>query len=390
MLAAGIIRLAAPEQVVYGRPCADVIRDEAVRRDARRVFVLTIPQLSREHGEIERIRAALGGRFAACFDAVSAHAPTDEILQAAALAREAAADLLVVVGGSSVTDAGKVLAICLKHGLRGPDELEPFHFYVNDQGATVFPEFSAPDIPCIAVPTTLSGSEFTAIAGAKNRRRNVKEGYRHPAFAPKVVVFDPAITVHTPEWLWLSTGIRALDHALETLGSSHSNDFCDGIAESALRLLFEGLGQVKREPLDLQARLRCQFGLWQSLLPGSAGVPMGVSHAIGHVLGGMLGVPHGYTSCVMAPAAMRFNESHNAIKQRRIAAALGQPDVHAHTLVGDFIRRLGLPHNLADVGVERGQFGLIAEKCMEEPWVYTNPRPISGPEAIVEILELAV
>lgn len=389
MLPTGTIHLTAPGQVVYGKPCAQAVAEEAARRDAHRVLVLTIPELSRGSDSIERIARALGPRFAARFDAIPAHAPTDAILEATALARDSRTDLLVTVGGSSVTDAGKVLSICLEHGLNSPEQLAPFRFSVDEHGRTVEPPFAAPRLPTIAVPTTLSGSEYTAIAGAKNRRRNIKEGYRHAALAPQVVVLDPAITVHTPLWLWLSTGVRALDHALETLGSLQSNPFCDGIAESALRLLHSGLAGVARAPSDLDARLQCQFGLWLSMLPGAAGVPMGVSHAIGHVLGGLLEVPHGYTSCVIAPAALQFNESHNGTKQQRIAAALGRPGEPAAAVVRDFIRELGLPGQLGAVGVPAERFEAIAEKCMDEPWVYANPRPIAGPQAIVEILKAA-
>lgn len=389
MTATGTIRLTAPAQVVYGRPCADVIGEEAARRDARRVFLLTTASIGRKTPEIDRIRARLGQRFAAAYDAVPAHAPTDATLEAAALARRVGVDLLVTIGGSSVTDAGKLLSLCLEHGLTAPDQLEPYRFSLDERGRMVVPQFAAPRLGVIAVPTTLSGSEFTAIAGAKNRSKGIKEGYKHPALAPQMVILDPAITVHTPAWLWLSSGVRAMDHALETLGSPQSNDFCDGIAESALRLLFEGLALVKRDPADSNARLKCQFGMWHSLLPGAAGVPMGVSHAIGHVLGGLLEVPHGYTSCVIAPAALRFNESCNGNKQQRIAAAIGHPRERAADLIGSFVRQLGLPSTLREVGVDRSRFDSIARECMDEPWIFTNARPIEGPEQIVEILDMA-
>lgn len=389
VLPSGILRLTAPTRVVYGKPCAEAILDEVNRRDARRVFVVTTAALGRRTDEIERIRAKLGARCAGAYDQIAAHAPTDAVVQASALARDAQADLLVAVGGSSVTDACKILAICLRHGLTTVEQLEPYHFFVDCQGQTVFPEFAAPTVGLVAVPTTLSGSEFTSIAAGKNRHKNIKEGYRHHALAPEVVIFDPAITLHTPDWLWLSSGVRALDHALETLGSLQSNDFCDGIAASALDLLSRGLTRVKAERGDLQARLQCQFGLWQSMLPGAAGVPMGISHAIGHVLGGLLGVPHGYTSCVMAAAALRYNEPFNSAQQRRIAAILGQPQREAGAVVDTLIRQLGLPHTLAQVGVEMGQFDAIARECMKEPWIYTNPRPIGGTEDIVDILTMA-
>ncbi|MCC6475363.1 MAG: iron-containing alcohol dehydrogenase [Burkholderiales bacterium] len=381
--------LSTLEKVVFSRPCADVIRQEAERLHARRVFLLSVPELSRQTDEVARIKAALGGSFAGLYDSMPAHTPVDAILEAAAMARAAATDLVVTLGGSSVTDAGKVLLICLRHGSTSTDQLQAYRYRVDEGGGLFTPEFAGPDIPFIAVPTTLSGAEFTSIAGARNPARNIKEGYQHPGLVPRTVVLDPAVTVHTPDWLWLSTGVRAVDHAVETLGSLFSNDFCDGIAESALRLLAEGLSAVRNNPADLNARLKCQFGLWQSLIPGTAGIPMGASHAIGHVLGGYLNVPHGYTSCVMAAAVLRHNSSHNADRQRRIAQALGEPRKSAAEAVAGFIENLGMPTTVRAVGVQAGQFSAVAERCMAEPWIWTNPRPISRPEDVVDILNLA-
>ena len=135
-------------------------------------------------------------------------------------------------------------------------------------------------------------------------------------------------------------------HALEALGSTHSNHFCDGIAGSALRLLGSALPEVKADGTDLDARLRCQVGAWQSMIPVIGGVPMGASHAIGHVLGGTADVPHGYCSCVMAPSVLAFNQSVNGEKQKQISACLGQPDRAASEIVDEFIAGLGMPRSL--------------------------------------------
>jgi alcohol dehydrogenase class IV len=379
----------ALEKVVFGVPCAEAIRDEANNVGSQHVFLLASRTLSRKTDEISKVKKALGRRFAGLYDSMPAHSPIDAVIDAAALARKANTDLLVTIGGSSMTDAGKVMLICLKHGLTAADNLEPYHFYLDKTGELFSPDFEGPDIRSVAVPTTLSGGEFTAIAGAKNPAKKIKQGYQHRLLVPRTVILDPAVTVHTPDWLWFSTGIRALDHAIETIGSLVSNDFCDGIAENALKLLSEGLHRVKKNPTDRDGRLKCQFGMWQSMIPGVAGIPMGASHAVGHVLGGYLGVPHGYTSCIMAPHAMRFNESYNGDRQKRIAHAFGQQDRKASDVIDDLITDLGMPRTLRSVGVMPDQFKKIAEKCMQEPWIKTNPRPISKPEDIVEILKMA-
>jgi alcohol dehydrogenase class IV len=187
----------------------------------------------------------------------------------------------------------------------------------------------------------------------------------------------------------MSTGVRSLDHAMETLGSFLSNDFADGMADSALRLLSEGLARVKANPADLEGRLKCQIGAWQSMIPVIGGIPMGASHAIGHVLGGTCGVPHGYTSCVMAPYVLAWNASVNGERQKRIAAGLGKAGTSAAEAADKFIRSLGMPRTLKSVNVDQPQFDKVARYTMEDLWARTNPRPVSGPEEVMEILQMA-
>ena len=237
-------------------------------------------------------------------------------------------------------------------------------------------------------PSDVDEVDFS-VTGVTDSLSKHKQAYLERMMAPVAVILDPALTVHTPEWLWLSTGVRALDHAIETLQSFQSNDFCDGLAKSALDLLIAGLPRVKADPGDLEARLKCQIGVWQSMLPIIAGVPMGASHSIGHVLGGLCDVPHGHTSCVMSPFVLQWNEPVNAARQAPIRAAFGKPDVPAAELVDRFISDLGMPRSLAAVGVHADKMAKIAEYTMDDIWGKTNPRPISGPADVMEILELA-
>lgn len=215
--------------------------------------------LDEQTDEIARITDALGERFAGKFKGIPPHGPRSAIIEAADAARDASADLIVTVGGGTLTDAGKIMLICLKYDIRAHDELEPYHVYVTDDGTVVKPELDPPDLRTIAIPTTLSGGEFNPLGGAADENRKIKQGYEQRLLAPVSVILDPALTVHTPEWLWLSTGVRSLDHAMETLGSHLSNDYCDGLADSAIRLLVSGLAGVKAEPSDLEARLKCQI-----------------------------------------------------------------------------------------------------------------------------------
>jgi len=312
--------LTATERVHIGRRAAEALAEEVQTLGAQRVFLLVSTTLRTTTTEISDIEAALGDSIACVFDGIKAHGPRSDVLAALEAARAVDADLIITVGGGSVTDAGKVVALGLKHGFEKHEDFEGFYVYVDEAGETVVPQFDAPEIRVICCPTTLSGGEFNTMGGVTDDKENKKQGYTHRMMAPIAIVLDPALTIHTPEWLWFSTGVRALDHALEALGSTHSNHFCDGIAGSALRLLGSALPQVKADAKDLDARLRCQVGAWQSMIPVIGGVPMGASHAIGHVLGGTADVPHGYCSCVMAPSVLAFNQSVNGEKHKQISA----------------------------------------------------------------------
>ena len=384
----GEIVFTAMERVVFGRPAAEVVAETAGRLGAGRVFILAGSTLNRKTDAVRRIAAALGPRYAGTHDEMPAHSPRDAVIACANKAREVGCDLLVSVGGGSTTDGGKAVTICLEHDIREPDGLEPFRTVVDDTtGKRHFPQYRAPSVRQICVPTTLSGGEFNARAGITEPRLRLKQAYIHPGLIPLVVIFDPAITVHTPEWLWLSTGIRAVDHAVETFCSIDGNAYTDSTALQALRLLGRGLPAVKRDPADLAARLDCLIGAWNSMAAIVTGTRMGASHAIGHVLGGSAGVPHGYTSCVMLPAVLAFNAAVNADRQAEISAALGAAGQPATDVLDRFITGLGLPRRLRDVGVKREDLQRIATNCMLDDWTFSNPRPIHGAQEIVPILE---
>ena len=384
------LQLTTTERVYMGQRVADALRAEADLLKSERVFLLVSSSLRNNTDEIARIEETLGDRVAAIHDGILPHAPRTVVLAAATAARDCGADLIVTVGGGSVTDAGKIIALALKHNLRSHDDLEPYHVYVDANGNTVKPQFAGPDVRVICCPTTLSGGEFNPLSGATDENIGHKQGYEHPLMAPISIVLDPALTRHTPAWLWTSTGVRSLDHTLETLGSLQSDHFSDGIADSALRLLIAALPAVNANPDDLDARLRCQVGAWQSMLPIIGGVPMGASHAIGHILGGTCDVPHGHCSCVMAPAVLDFNREANLSRQQRITACFGEPHEQAGALVDQFIRGLGMPRSLTEVGVQQEQLDHIAEYTMLDFWASTNPRPIRTAADIRQILDMAL
>lgn len=380
----GRVVFGAMEEVVFGEAAAPAIVAQVDRLGSTRAFLMVSGTLNRQTSEIEKIRQALGARCAGTFDAMPQHTPREAVIAATGQARAAKADLIVTVGGGSITDGAKAVQLCLANDVRTPEGIDGIRAV---RGAS--PPMTAPLVRQISVPTTLAGGELSALAGVTNTRTHVKEMLKHELTIPRAVILDPAVTLHTPEWLFLSTGIRAVDHCVEGLCSREAHPYADAQALKGLSMLVQGLPRVKADPRDLDARMDCQIGTWLSVGPLALGVPMGASHGIGYVLGAAHGVPHGCTSCVMLPAVMRWNKRDNADRQALVAAAMGQPGADAADLVDDLIRKLGLPRSLHEVKVTPEKFDDIARQAMGTPWVPRNPRPIDGPADVVEILRLA-
>lgn len=380
MLQSGRIVFSKMDEVIYGRPAAEAAAELVQRLGAERVFVMASGTLNRQTDELDKLRRALGNKCVGTFDRMPAHSPRAAVIAAANQARAAHTDLIVTFGGGSITDGAKAVQLCLSNDVDTVDGMERI------KGTA---EVKPPTVRQISIPTTLSAGEFSGLAGVTNEATKVKEMYRHPFTIPQAVILDPDVTRHTPEWLFLSTGIRAVDHCVEGICSNESTEFSDASSLHGLSLLARGLAKVKADPSDRAARLDCQLGSWLSMTGLAAGVPMGASHGIGYVLGAVFDVPHGHTSCIMLPAVMRWNRSANAAKQAKVAAAMGQPGKDAGDVLDAFIRGLGMPRSLGEVKIGREQFDRIATQAMGTPWVPRNPRPIPTPAEVKQILELA-
>ena len=380
----GRVVFGAMDEVVFGEAAAAALVAQMDRLSASRAFLMVSGTLNRQTDEIEKIRDALAARFAGVFDAMPQHTPREAVIAATDAARAARADLIVTVGGGSITDGAKAVQLCLANDIRTVADIDRIRAV---KGAV--PTINAPSVRQISVPTTIAGGEFSSIAGVTNQQTHVKEMLAHRLAMPRAVILDPAITLHTPEWLFLSTGIRAVDHCVEGLCSREAHPYADAQALKGLALLAQGLPRVKADPHDLDARMDCQIGTWLSVGPLASGVPMGASHGIGYVLGAAYGVPHGYTSCVMLPSVMRWNRSANGERQALVANAMGCPGEDAADVLDRFIRGLGMPRSLGEVRVGKEHFDAIAKQAMATPWVPRNPRRIDGPAQLREILELA-
>lgn len=387
-LQSGSFIIQAQERIVFGQPAADAVVAETHRYDAQRAFVVSTRSLDRlQDGPLQRIVAALGSRHVGTYAAVRAHSPREDVIAAANAARDARADLLIAVGGGSVIDATKAVQVCLWLGLDTPESMEPYRGGAPNIARKIEPPASP--IRMIAVSTTLSASEFTSQAGVTDTRINAKQSFAHRLFAPRSVVLDPAATLDTPAWLLFCTGIRAVDHAVESYCSPLANPATEALSLQGLRLLYRSLPEIKANPRDLKPRLEAQFGMWQAIAAAAAGAGSGASHGIGYVLGGTFGVAHGHTSCVMLPAVLRWNAAVNAERQRALSEAMGSPRRPAADLVAELVTDLDQPGSLRAVHIKRERLNEIAERALTYGPVRMNPRPIKNPADVKEILKLA-
>jgi alcohol dehydrogenase class IV len=372
------------ERVVFGHPATAAVLEETARVGAKRVFIVASKSLARNTPAVCAVADALAARYAGLFDGCVQHSPRASVIAAAQAVRAAAPDLILTVGGGTAIDTVKVVQICLAHGVETPEGLDGLHVSIAPDGKRHVPEIKASPVRQVVVPTTLSGAEFSNLAGITDERIHQKHSFIGPDVGARAIILDPDITLHTPEWLWISTGIRGVDHAVETLCSTDAHPYCDGLALHALRLFAEGLPR----PHDTAARLSCQQASWLAA-SSIARVNYGASHGIGHALGAFADVPHGHTSCVMLPHVMRYNARATADKQRLIAEVLGRPDKPAADVVAELIASLKQPTTLRAVGVTREQLSEIAQAAMSNQWVRTNPEPIRSPDDVMALLEAA-
>ena len=382
----------ALHKVIFSEPAEVALPRLLQEYGFQRPFLVASNSLATATAELESLREALPVGVAGLSTSVSAHTPREDALALLDRVRSSNADVIVSIGGGSVIDACKFVQLAMEQDLHSESDLLEYAQQGNGSRGSKHGDYglfsSAAAIRQIAIPTTLSGAEFSNNAGVLNTQTGSKEGYKGPSLCPKAILYDPALAAHTPRWLWLSTAIRSLDHAVEGYCSGHSTPFLDGHFLHAMRLFSKSLPAVKENSANAEALNENQQAVWLACC-GLGTVPHGASHGIGYILGSLCGVPHGYTSCVLLPAVLEWNQAELQAQLSAIAAAMGRPAEKAHVAVKNLIASLGLPTTLQEVKVQRSELDDIAERAIRHPVVKRNPRAIASVEDVRQILELA-
>ena len=367
------------DRVIWDTQATDAILNEVERLSVDKVYIVASSTLSKKTDEISKIKNILGNKFVGLFDSCIQHSPLENVIDCVKSVQEKNPDIIITVGGGTPIDTVKVVQLCHSLEINTVDDLKKISNKHQNK---------ASKIRQIAVPTTLSGGEYSIIGGAMDTKTQLKERYTGNDICPQVVILDPSLTLHTPDWLWLSTAIRSVDHAVEGLCSSSTNPLMPPMALNSLQLFARSLRETFKDREDIFPRSLSQKAVWM-IAKNLGNTSMGASHGIGYLLGSIGSVPHGYTSCVMLPAVLKWNESFNKEKQKWISNALGRPKLSAAEAVGELVSDLGLPTTLGEVGIKDDQWDKIADYGLKHPTVLSNPRPITKKDDIIEILKLA-
>ncbi|KAF7986288.1 hypothetical protein HWV62_35226 [Athelia sp. TMB] len=389
--------------VSQGLPFPDAcLKHVSTTFNVSRIYIISSGSLARNTDALERLQRALEGRVVGTRVGMKPHTYFREVLEIVHDAREARADCIVTLGGSSLTDGAKVVALALANDVVNAADLLALPHIFDKPGSKPHAQPSA--IPIISIPTTLSGAEYTKYGGVTEDGTNIKYQFG-PLQGPQLVILDAQLAASTPVALWLSTGVRCVDHRVETLGSLLSDAASDAAAADSFAALLVGLLRTRADPSDAEARGLCLAGGAGAMTFLARGVPLGASHGIGHMLG-PLGVGHGETSCVLLPAVCKYNAAHSAAAGRRqlrvlellwgdatLRALLTDRGLHEGTAdLGDaldvYIRELGMPRTLREVGIGRDQLDRLAEASLKDRWLPTNPVPITEKEQVMEILKM--
>ena len=339
------------ERVYSGPGVRSRMGEELERLEVRRALLVTGRTVAKG-SLVHAVRGTAGNRVIATFSEVSAHNPTTGVHAAAEVYRASSADGIVAFGGGSVIDCAKAIA---------------FHLQLRP--------------PIVAMPTTLSGAEFACSFGQTDDATRVKGGWRDRTLTPKAIFLDPGLTAETPDWLWASGGMRALDHASEAILAVNAHPYLTALAESALSILSRRL--VLSMAGDEVPRMDCYHAAWMAHT-GSYHIQWGLSHQMGRQLGPRFSIPHGFTSAVLLPAVVELQGRRQPEAEAAIAEALGARPTGAGAALRSLARELALPTSLRDVGHQRpgGGGGALqgsrGRRRGHRPGVVKRAPPLSG------------
>lgn len=373
------------QEIIFGQGSLDQLGALADRFSWRRMM-LCATERSRARGTLAPIEAMLGERLLATYERIQPHVPEREVSEALSLAAQHDVDAIIGLGGGSAIGAAKAISIALEESRTGRSARAAFP---TDQ----------PLIPVIAIPTTYAGSEMTPTYGVTREVDGVssKVTVTDPKITPKLVIYDPLLTLDLPPRVTAGTGINAVAHCIEALYSIRRNPLSTAAALAGLRAMSRALLRCYTDGADVTAREEMLTG---AFLAGTAlsNVAMGLHHGICHVIGGVTGAAHGDANSVMLAHVMRFNLDATAPELALAAEAMGipvggrSPESSARAaadVIAEWVEQMRLPRRLREIGVEEDQLPELARMAFASRTVHNNPKPITDVAQLEALLRQA-
>jgi alcohol dehydrogenase class IV len=281
-------------------------------------------------------------------------------------------DGVIAFGGGSALDAGKVIAF-MSGQTRPLWDFED----VGDWWTRADPKGIA---PVVAVPTTAgTGSEVGRAGVVVNEETHQKKIIFHPQMMPAIVISDPELTVGLPPNITAATGMDAFVHCFEAFCAPGFHPFADGVALEGMRLIARFLLPACADGRDLEARANMLAAASMGAAAFQKG--LGAVHAIAHPVGSWFDTHHGLTNAIVLPYVMRHNRSAIAAKSELIARLLDLRSPGFDALfewVLELRQCLGIPHSLADIGVDVGNASVIGQQAARDPSAAGNPTPVDA------------
>lgn len=376
------------QEIIFAADSVARLVDAVERFHWRRLMLCSTGSL-RRGGHIAMLEKALGSRLVAIYEHVQPHVPDFQVVEALELASEKEIDALIGMGGGSPIGMAKAVSMALEEKRTGP-------------ARAAFP-IDQPLVPVIAIPTTYAGSEMTPTYGVTyhNDGSARKVTVTDAKITPRLVIYDPLLTLNLSSAMTASTGINALAHCVEALYSITRNPLSTSASLSGMRSIYAALPLCYADGNDLEARTEMLVG---AFLAGSAlsHVTMALHHGLCHILGGTAGVPHGVANSIILPHAMRFNLDATANQLAQAAEAMGigrdtsgpyiSDEAAAEEVVEriyEFIGQMKLPQHLRDVGVKEADLPYLAQLALQSRAVKSNPKPITDAVQIEALLQAA-
>ncbi len=373
------------QEIVFGPGSVAQLRDLADRFGWRRMMLCTTERF-RSRGGLAPLEALLGERLVVTYEHVEPHVPEEMVTEATTLAAEHNVDAIIGLGGGSAIGTAKAVSMALEELRTG-------------RTTRATSPLDQPLIPVIAIPTTYAGSEMTPVYGVTHHGDGLarKVTVSDPKITPKLVIYDPLLTLDLPPRVTAGAGINAVAHCIEALYSITRNPLSSAAALAGLRAIAHALPRCVANGADVEARGEMLTG---SFLAGTAlsNVAMGLHHGICHVIGGATGAAHGDANSVMLPHVMRFNRDVTAPQLALAAEAMGIPvagrgveeaAASAAQLVAEWVEQMRLPGRLRDIGVREEQLPELARMAFANRTVQNNPKPITDMAQLEELLRLA-